>query len=194
MCVALCAMAFTNVHQDHFQVDTKKSSIHWIGEKVTGTHEGTISILSGVISLEHGKLVAASFTINMKSITNTDIESEEYSQKLVNHLKAEDFFDVANHPTAEFKMIKASPTEGGFEVLGSITIKGETHPATFLVAIQQRGNTLIASGKMSFDRTKYGITYGSGSFIDDLGDRAIYDEVKLDFSIMAENRTHGEHN
>lgn len=193
LAIAFGAMAFTNAHQDHYQVDSKKSNVHWLGEKVTGSHEGDIAILSGLISMDHGKLVAANFTMDMNSISNTDIESEEYSQKLVAHLKNEDFFDVSNHPTAEFKMIMATPTTEGFEVLGNLTIKGKTKPVSFKAKIQQRGNTLIASGKMSFDRTKYDITYGSGSFFDNLGDRAIYDEVTLEFNIMAENKSNGTH-
>ena len=193
LCIACCSMGFNNIHQDHFKINTQKSNIHWLGEKVTGSHEGDIFLLDGTISLDHGKLIAASLTIDMNSITNTDIESKEYSQKLVDHLKNEDFFDVSNHPTAEFKMIYAKPSKDGFEVMGSLTIKGQTHPSTFSVKLEKEKNVLTAKGKISFDRTKYGITYGSGSFIDNLGDRAIYDEVKLEFNIIAESKTNGKH-
>jgi polyisoprenoid-binding protein YceI len=41
------------------------------------------------------------------------------------------------------------------------------------------GETVVATVKMKFDRTDFGIRYGSGSFFDDLGDQAINDEVVL---------------
>jgi len=40
-------------------------------------------------------------------------------------------------------------------------------------------------GKFMLDRTKHNITYGSGSFFDDLGDRVINDEVKIGFEFTA---------
>ena len=40
-------------------------------------------------------------------------------------------------------------------------------------------------GEVEIDRTKFGIKYGSGSFFDDLGDRAIYDNFKIKFKIAA---------
>jgi hypothetical protein len=43
-----------------------------------------------------------------------------------------------------------------------------------------------ASGTIRFDRTKYGIRYGSGSFFDGLGDRMISDEVVLKFEVFAQ--------
>tara|TARA_B110000467_G_C18113599_1_gene363878 strand:- start:104 stop:709 length:606 start_codon:yes stop_codon:yes gene_type:complete len=194
MCVALCAMAFTNLHQDHFKVDTKKSSLKWIGSKVTGTHQGGISIKEGTISLEHGELVGAQFTVDMTTITNTDIESEEYSQKLENHLKAEDFFDVGNHPAATFKMATATKTENGYMVNGNLTIKEHTQEISFELAIQQRGNSLIANGTMVFDRTQFDIIYGSGTFFGDLGDRAISNDISIEFNVIAENKSNGKRN
>lgn len=41
------------------------------------------------------------------------------------------------------------------------------------------------SGQFFVNRTLHGITYGSGSFFDDLGDRAIKDEVLLQFTFTA---------
>lgn len=193
MTLVLGTMAFTNVHQDHFKVDTKKSSLKWVGSKVTGSHEGNISIQEGIISLEHGELVGAEFTIDMTSITNTDIESEEYSQKLVNHLKNEDFFDVENHSSSSFKMISATKTEKGFMVTGNLMVKEHSHEISFELTLQKRGNSLIANGTMIFDRTQFDIIYGSGTFFDNLGDRAILNDISIEFNIIAENKINGKH-
>ena len=47
-----------------------------------------------MLMIDHGTLVGGQFSIDMNSINNTDIESEEYSAKLEGHLKDEDFFNV----------------------------------------------------------------------------------------------------
>ena len=41
------------------------------------------------------------------------------------------------------------------------------------------------AGVLIVDRTKHKIIYGSGSFFDNLGDRAIKDEVSISFSFTA---------
>ena len=38
-----------------------------------------------------------------------------------------------------------------------------------------------SSGKMTFDRTKFNMIYGSGDFFKNLGDKVIHNEVKVDF-------------
>lgn len=190
---ALVTFGFTAVHQDHYTVDVENSKVKWTGEKISESHFGEIKLKEGTFSMDHGKLAAAHFIMDMDKIRCTDIESDEWNRKLVGHLKNEDFFDVKNHPTAEFRMIKANRMdEKTFEVLGSLTIKGITKAVTFPVTLAEKANFYIATGVMTFDRTKYGIKYGSGSFFEDLGDRMIKDEVTLEFSIVGENKNSGE--
>ena len=40
-----------------------------------------------------------------------------------------------------------------------------------------------ATAKLTIDRTKFGIKYGSGSFFDNLGDNMIYDDFILDVNL-----------
>ncbi len=46
--------------------------------------------------------MAGNFVVDMTSITNNDLKDEGYNQKLVGHLKSDDFFGVEKYPTAEF--------------------------------------------------------------------------------------------
>lgn len=41
-----------------------------------------------------------------------------------------------------------------------------------------------ATTTLKIDRTKYGIKYGSGSFFDSLGDKAISDEFELTVNLQ----------
>jgi hypothetical protein len=44
---------------------------------------------------------------------------------------------------------------------------------------------VTATGQITFDRTKFEIKYRSGSYFEDLADKMIYDEVKLDVKLVA---------
>ena len=91
-------------------------------------------------------------------------------------MNSEDFFHTENHPTANLVFTDVKSTgKNSYEVKGDLTIKGTTKPVTFDVSVY--GSKATATVKV--DRTDYGIKYGSGSFFDDLGDKAIYDEFDL---------------
>jgi polyisoprenoid-binding protein YceI len=111
----------------------------------------------------------------MTTINTTDLEGE-YKGKLDGHLKSDDFFGVANYPTATlvFKDVTASG-KNAYAVSGELTIKGKTNPVTFTISIY--GSKATASLKV--DRTEYDVRYGSASFFDGLKDKAIYDEFDL---------------
>ena len=138
-------------------------------------------------------MVNAEFVVDLNTMTCTDL-GEKKAEYLIEHLKNEDFFDVPNHPLARLKLIKASKTEKGYNIIASLTIKEKTHPVVFDIEWTQRGTAALANGILTFDRTKFDITYGSGSFFDDLGDRAIKDEITLEFRVMANLEGNGEHN
>ncbi|MEX0811387.1 MAG: YceI family protein [Chitinophagales bacterium] len=169
--------------QENFKVDTKASTLEWIGKKVTGKHNGTIQVKSGNVSFTKGKL-SGNFTIDMTTIENNDLEGE-YKTKLENHLKSDDFFSVEKFPTSTFKITKAvDEGNGKYEITGDLTIKGITNPVTFPATISVIDGELRADANITFDRSKWKVKYGSGSFFDDLGDKMIYDDVYLSLSLV----------
>lgn len=163
------------------EVNTNKSSIEWLGKKIGGQHEGMIQVKSGSFELKEDKIVAGNFVVDMTTITNTDLESETYNQKLVGHLKSDDFFGVEKYPTANFVLTKSSAfSMGKATVSGDLTIKGKTERTSFDVT--REGN--VYSGKIVIDRSKYDVKYGSNSFFDNLGDKAIDDIFTLDVKLV----------
>lgn len=163
------------------EVDTKKSKIHWHGEKVLGEHEGYIQVKSGYFELNNDKIVAGNFIVDMTTITNTDLEDPDYNQKLVGHLKSDDFFGVEKYPTSEFVVKKSTKFSNGKATLtGDITIKGKTESLTFDVV--RSGKEYAA--KIEIDRSKFDVRYGSNSFFDNLGDKAIDDIFTLNIKLI----------
>jgi len=176
--------AFTT-HVDRYSADVSKSKLVWKAEKVTGGHDGHVSLKRGSVTMDHGKIASANFVVDMTTITNDDIKSEKYSDKLVEHLKSEDFFFVKKHPEVSFEMMRATDLGNGkFDVFGTLTIKDIQGVIAFPMELKESKSELIVSGSFSFDRNKYKIIYNSGSFFENLGDKAINNDVVVDFLIV----------
>ena len=170
----------------NFKVNPSKSELTWLGKKVTGEHTGNIALKEGYIALDGTKLVGGKFVADLTSITCTDLTDKSYNEKLIGHLKSEDFFGVEKNPTATFVVTKVAPkTAGVYDVTGDLTIKGITKPATFPVTVKTTGTGAEATGKLVVDRSKYDIKYNSKSFFENLGDKAIYDDFTIDVKIVA---------
>lgn len=157
------------------KIDAKKSTINWVGKKVTGEHSGTVNFKEGNVIFKGNKVAGGNFTVDMTSLTSTDL-SGDWKTKLDGHLKSEDFFGTEKNPTSTlvFKKI-ATKSNGVYTVTADLTIKGITNPVTF--DLTTKGNT--ADAVVTIDRTKYGIKYSSKSFFDNLGDKTIYDDFTL---------------
>ncbi|MGY5352839.1 YceI family protein [Wenyingzhuangia sp. IMCC45533] len=172
--LAVVSMSFT-AFAGKKPIDVKKSTIKWVGKKVTGKHNGTISFKSGEVIIKQGALVGGTFIVDMSTINTEDL-SGDYKNKLDGHLKSEDFFGVEKYPEATFVITSVE----GNTVKGDLTIKGHTEKKAFTLV--KKGNTI--SGDIEIDRTKFDIRYGSKSFFDNLKDKAINDEFELTVNIV----------
>lgn len=178
--IALSILISGILSAQSYSIDTQRSILAWTGKKVTGEHNGNISLKEGSLVIKDNRIEKGNFVIDMTSITNNDLESEEYNQKLVGHLKSDDFFGVEKFPTAKLTITKAGVFKKNVaEVTGDLTIKGITHPISFTVSLE--GSTYNTS--IIVDRSKYDVRYGSGSFFDNLGDKMIYDDFTMDVKI-----------
>ncbi len=157
------------------EVKTDASKVTWKAYKVTGSHYGSIALKEGALMFDGDKLTGGEFVVDMTTISTEDLEGDSKG-KLDGHLNSADFFDTANHTSSSLKFTKVKSTgKNSYEVTGDLTIKGITKPVTFDVSVY--GSKATATLKV--DRTVYDVKYGSGSFFDNLGDKAIYDEFDL---------------
>ena len=182
----LAAYAFAPSAADVFKVDTAKSKIAWTGQNVAGgKHTGEIGITDGQLTIDGGKLAAGSFSVDINSISVTDLSGDR-ATRLANHLKNEDFFDAPKFPKATFNIMKVSGSGDNLSITGDLTIKGITKSVTFPAVVHQSGNTVHATAKgIKIDRTQFDVKYRSGNFFSGLGDRAISDEFQLDVELVA---------
>lgn len=163
------------------EIKVNDSQVKWTGSKIGGSHHGEIKIKNGYFDLKDGKIVGGKVVMDMNSLTNTDLEDAEYNQKLVGHLKSDDFFGVEKYPTSTFVVTDATPfSNGKSTVTGELNIKGKTEKMTFDVF--KKGNAYTTQLKV--DRSKFDVRYGSDSFFDNLGDKAIDDIFVLDMELV----------
>ncbi|MBU2994949.1 YceI family protein [Cellulophaga baltica] len=160
---------------DKKQIKTSESKVTWKAYKVTGSHEGLIDLKEGALMFKEDKLTGGDFVVDMTSINTTDLTGGG-KEKFEGHLHSDDFFATAKHDTATLVFTDVKSTgKNSYTVTADLTIKGITKPIDLDVSVY--GSKATAT--MKVDRTKYDIKYGSGSFFDGLGDKAIYDEFDL---------------
>jgi len=177
------------IAQEIFQVNAKKSQVLWHAEKVTGTHDGTIDIKSGVIHITEGKFSGGAFVLDMTSIKVTDMDDPKYNEKLGRHLMSPDFFSAAVHETSKFEIDRVvHQGKDRYKVEGNMTIKGITNRNKFIANIKVSKDKIEAFADIVIDRAEYDVRYGSGSFIEDLGDKTIYDEFSLKVTLLADKK------
>ncbi len=164
-----------------FEILSAQSNIDWVGKKVTGSHNGNITVKQGEFILNDGKLTGGKFIIDTTSIKILDITDPATNMQFAGHLASDDFFSTQKYPEATLEITSVS----GKHVEGDLTIKGITHPVGFDVAVNINGNTLIATGKLVIDRTKYEMKFRSGNFFKDLGDTLIYNDFELNVNVTA---------
>lgn len=127
-----------------------EATVEWIGRKVGGQHNGYVRIEDSEILVADGRVVGGQVVMDMTTIKATDIDSED----LDNHLKAEDFFDVATYPRATFEITDIQ----GNTVQGLLTLKGETNTIRFEAEeLTVENDTASFSASFAIDRTQRGV-------------------------------------
>lgn len=164
-------------------IDTTASKIVWTGKKVTGSHYGSIQFNRGWLIFEGEKLVGGGFEANMKSITCYDL-SGEWATKLIQHLMSDDFFSVEKYPLSKFIIMTAEKKgREDYFIKGEMTIKDISQPIEFPAKVTMEKEKIVATAKLTIDRTKFNVRYGSGTYFSNLGDKMVYDTFDLDIQL-----------
>ena len=165
--------------QEKLKIDTKKSSIKWLGEYTFyfGGHEGFINFKEGYFIKENKKITGGEFIIDMNSIINTDIKRKKANKGLVDHLKDPDFFDVKKYPLAKLIITRVEyfeNNEGRFTA--NLTLKGITKSIRFNVHFNYKEKELKTRFKI--DRREWNVNYKSK-----VKNSAISDAIGFEVSI-----------
>ncbi len=165
-----------------------KSYVKWYGDEITGKqHYGSLKFKEGKVILTgtgkvSDKIISGNFIVDMTSLRVEDLTGRG-KNSLEGHLKSDDFFSVSKFNYAYLKILKSNdPVNGVQTINGDLTIKGISHPVIFKMEL----NGKKAKSNLVFDRTKYDVKFRSGNFFQNLGDKLIYDDIKLEVSLEFE--------
>ena len=171
------------VGSSSYAVVPNQSTLNWTAKKTIVADwidKGTINISSGRLSFNGDEITEGEIIVDMNTINSLTTGSGGSQDRLTNHLKSADFFDVAKYPTSKIVITSVSQNQ----ITGNMTIKDVTKPVSFPVSIVNSNSGRTVSGKISINRADFGVKYGSTSFFKDLADRAIIDDVfTIDFSL-----------
>ena len=153
------------------------SKVEFTGSKLSGKHDGKFEKLSGWAYIDGTKLETAKLfvEIDMASV-KTD------STKLDGHLKNDDFFAIAQHPTATFQLtgLKELKADGAtHEITGNFKLRGVEKSITFPATVTIEKDSIHAKAEFKIKRFEFGVNYKGKE--DDL----IRDDVVIRLDVKA---------
>ncbi|HEU4470775.1 MAG TPA: YceI family protein [Flavisolibacter sp.] len=172
--------------ENYALIDTTESIISWKGSNSFGSHTGYVHISKGELLIENSQIAGGTVEVDMNTIED---EEHQTNSGLIKHLKDPDFFDVKKFPLAAIDITKVTTISAeDKEITGNLTIKGITQPVSFPARIEVKDGLVKAMGKLVIDRTRWGVRYGSGKFLDNLKNETISDSIEFNITIVAKNR------
>ena len=135
----------------------EKSSINFVGAKVTRDHKGKFKNFDGSIEYVAGKPERISFDIDLSSLETDD-------PKLDAHLKTPDFFDVAKYPKATFTSTSLTeatgdPSGATHVLTGTLDLHGVQKEVRIPVKTHQTPEGVHAASEFTINRHDWGISY-----------------------------------
>lgn len=156
-------------------VFTPESKIEFTGSKVTGKHDGGFKTFTGHFTIKDNAPVGNDHkvVIDMSS-TWSD------SDKLTEHLKAPDFFDVEKFPETTFDVTEVKKdSDTAYTVSGNFKLHGVEKNISFPATVTQDGETVKIAATFDIKRKDFGIVYPGKA--EDL----IRDEVVIRLDLVA---------
>lgn len=185
---SLAACSKDKSNKAHLSIDQETSLVEWKGIASDHFHTGAFRV-SGEVLTENGVITDGTFTIPIASISNYDLP-DSLKVQLLGHLQSPDFFHVALHPNAVFKLTNAvalSETDTAalagynYRINGNFSMVGQTHPLSFPAKITLGPDSLQALAGFKLNR----LTWGMTSYNDPSKPLYILPDVEIKLNIKA---------
>ena len=165
-----------------------ESFVNWKGTHVMGGkgHQGYIKPLTGTLAFDaSGTIAGGYFELDMNTITITDKKDTSSDNGLVSHLKDPDFFDVQKFPKGTFQLTKAIKVsnDSSYYITGQLTLKAITQEIQFPATSVRNGENIVATASLTIYRTKWWITYQTGSVFGFVKDELLEDRVPVSLAL-----------
>ena len=93
---------------------------------------------------------------------------------------------MKKYPRGTFKLTKAIKAPGdssSYYITGQLTLRAITQEIQFPAIIVRNGEDIVATASVTIDRTKWGITYQSGSVFSLVKDELLEDRVPVSLAL-----------
>lgn len=156
------------------------SKVEWTGRKtIKGSHDGGFAKFTGSLTLDAaGKEVTyVVVDIDVNSMWADDKASP--NEKLLTHLRNDDFFNVEKFPKAKFESTKIEKKGEQYEVTGNLTLRDVTKSLTFPATINVGEKDVSVKATFQFNRQPYGVKFTG------VGENLVKDDVEMRLEVKA---------
>ena len=149
---------------NQWTVDPSHSAANFsVRHMMVTTVRGQLGPISGTVEYDGKDVrsVKADVRIDVSGITTQNAKRD-------GHLRSDDFFDAANHPSITFKSKRVEPgSAGAFKLIGDLTIRGTTKEVVLTVEgptppVKGMGGVRVgATATTKINRLEYGLKWNS---------------------------------
>jgi polyisoprenoid-binding protein YceI len=168
-----------------FSVDTGESVVEWTGRNLGGRHYGTLRFSEGSVTVAEGQVTGLDLVADLGTIEVGDLTGK-LAKGLIDHLRSEDFFAAYRYPTARFVLGSLTPIPGAtpgrpdHRARGTLAIRGREQEIECRAQVAPgKDGGILLQATTTVDRTRFGVTYGSGRLYHRLGMHLVNDEIDL---------------
>jgi polyisoprenoid-binding protein YceI len=112
---------------DDYAIDTAHTSVSFKIEHMGLSHvHGRFNSFSGSFRLDSSDAANNFFKLDIKS---QSVDTNNPARDT--HLKSPEYFNARQYASVSFKSTSVKPVDGGYEVNGDLTLRGETKPVAF---------------------------------------------------------------
>ncbi len=168
---------------DTIRMNLENSQIDWIATQMRGTRRktGVIMFKDGFLLGKNGQIVGGKFNVDMETmdVTSTPVHETAVRKNLLDHLKNDDFFNVALYPISTLELTNVQKiSNDSLKISGNLTIREVTKNIEF--SAYNICNVFRTS--FAFNRLDWNIAY-EGSW----ADKTLVDkDVELKIEIVME--------
>jgi|SoiMethySBSTD1v2_1073268.scaffolds.fasta_scaffold01902_1 polyisoprenoid-binding protein YceI len=166
-----------------YSIDVSHSAVEFVVRHLgLAKVRGLFRAFDGVVEIaDRPEESTVTVDVDLASIDTREPNRDE-------HLRADNFLDVANHPTMSFRSTQVAGAGAAWTVGGDLTLRGVTHPVTLDVTFEGAGRDPWGGGRIAFsatgeiDREQWGMTWNQAL---ETGGFVVGKKVRLELEVEA---------
>lgn len=157
---------FGSLQAEELSLQKDSSKIEFVGSKPEGNHKGGFKKfeVAAVADFESPQRSSINIQIDTTSLWSDD-------DRLTNHLKSPDFFNVRKHPAITFEstaIVPGNGEEGKATITGMMQMLGKSVEVQIPAVASITDESIKLTAEFTIDRTKWGMVYGQGKVNNDV--------------------------